>query len=116
LPQAAEIFRVLADPTRLAIYESLVRRESSVLDLTARFDVSQPAVSQHLAVLRTSGLVAHRKQGRHVFYRAEVKGMKPFINWLSHYQAFWREKLPRLRGLLKEMENERQQGKAIHYR
>jgi DNA-binding transcriptional ArsR family regulator len=106
MPEASDIFRVLADPTRLAIYENVARCEASVSELTARFAVSQPAVSQHLAVLRNSGLVSHRKAGRHVFYRAEAKGMKPFINWLSHYQAFWREKLPRLRELLKEMQDE----------
>ncbi len=104
--EAAELFRALADPTRLAVFESVARREMTVSELTARFEVSQPAISQHLAALRGSGLVSQRKEGRYVYYRAEPAGMKPLIHWLSHYQAFWKERLPRLRSLLKEMKDE----------
>jgi DNA-binding transcriptional ArsR family regulator len=74
--------------------------------LTDRFDVSQPAISQHLAALRDSGLVSQRKEGRYVYYRAKPAGMKPLINWLSHYQAFWKDRMPRLRTLLEEMKDE----------
>ena len=60
------IFQALADPSRRAIFESLTRGESAVKDLTARFDISQPAVSQHLATLNGAGLVRRRREGRHV--------------------------------------------------
>ena len=103
--EAAELFRALADPTRLAVFECVARREMTVSELTERFDVSQPAISQHLAALRNGGLVSQRKEGRHVYYRAKPAGMKPLINWLSHYQAFWKERIPRLRTLLKEMKD-----------
>jgi len=104
--EAAELFRALADPTRLAVFESVVRREMSVSELTDRFDVSQPAISQHLAALRIGGLVSQRRQGRHVYYRANPAGMKPLIHWLSHFQAFWKERIPRLQALLEEMKDE----------
>ena len=61
MPSAAaaenRIFQALADPSRRAIFESLTRGEAAVKDLTPRFDISQPAVSQHLATLRDAGLV-----------------------------------------------------------
>ena len=98
------VFRALADPSRRAIFERLARGESSVKDLTARFDISQPAVSQHLAALRGAGLVAERREGRHVFYRVEPKGLRPLVDWIAHYQAFWTEHLDRLRTLLQEMD------------
>src|SRR5579863_9990448 len=104
--QAAVLFRALSDPTRLAVFECVARREMTVSELTARFDVSQPAISQHLAALRNGGLVSQRKDGRHVYYRADPEGMKPLIHWLSHYQAFWKERIPRLHKLLKEMKDE----------
>ena len=104
--QAAELFRELADPTRLAVFECVARREMTVSELTERFDVSQPAISQHLAALRTGGLVSQRKEGRFVYYKAEPAGMKPVIDWLGHYQAFWSERIPKLRSLLKEMKDE----------
>jgi DNA-binding transcriptional ArsR family regulator len=99
-----KIFAALADPSRRAIFESLTRGEAAVKDLTARFDISQPAVSQHLAALKDAGLVNGRRQGRHVYYRVEPKGMKPLIDWLSHYRAFWTERAQRLERLLESME------------
>jgi DNA-binding transcriptional ArsR family regulator len=104
--EAAELFRALADSTRLAVFECVARREMTVTELTNRFDVSQPAISQHLAALRDSGLVSQRKEGKYVYYRAKPAGIKPLIHWLSHYQAFWRERMPRLRKLLQEMKDE----------
>lgn len=98
------LFRALADPSRRAIFERLTRGEAPVKDLTARFDISQPAVSQHLAVLRNAGLVSERREGRLVYYRVEPNGLRPLIDWIAHYQAFWLDRLDRLQALLKEMD------------
>jgi DNA-binding transcriptional ArsR family regulator len=98
------VFGALADPSRRAIFEVLTRGEAAVRDLTARFDISQPAVSQHLAKLRSAGLVAERRAGRLVYYRVAPTGLRPLINWIAHYQAFWPERLERLQTLLKEMD------------
>ena len=98
------VFRALADPSRRAILERLARGETAVKDLTARSDISQPAVSQHLAALRKAGLVAERRDGRLVYYRVKPKGLRPLVNWITHYQAFWPERLDRLQALLKEMD------------
>jgi DNA-binding transcriptional ArsR family regulator len=98
------VFRALADPSRRAILARLARGESSVKDLVARFDISQPAVSQHLGVLRGAGLVAERRDGRRVFYRVEPKGLRPLVDWVAHYRDFWNEHLGKLRNLLEEMD------------
>lgn len=98
------IFRALADPSRRAIFERLTRGEAAVKDLTARFEISQPAVSQHLAALRDAGLVRARRAGRLVYYEVEPRGLKPLIDWISHYQAFWKERLQRLEQLLETMD------------
>jgi DNA-binding transcriptional ArsR family regulator len=98
------IFRALADPSRRAIFERLTFGEAPVKDLTARFDISQPAVSQHLAALRSAGLVAERREGRLVYYRVEPKGLRPLVDWIAQYQAFWKERLTRLEALLEKVE------------
>jgi DNA-binding transcriptional ArsR family regulator len=98
------IFRALADPSRRAIFERLTLGEAAVRDLTPRFNISQPAVSQHLAVLREAGLVAERREGRLVYYHVEPKGLRPLIDWIAHYQAFWLERVERLQTLLEEMD------------
>ena len=98
------IFQALADPSRRAIFESLTRGEAAVKDLTARFEISQPAISQHLATLKNAGLVKARQEGRSVYYRVRPRGMKPLIDWIAHYRAFWTEHIGRLEQLLDEMD------------
>ena len=98
------IFQALADPSRRAIFASLTRGEAAVKDLTARFEISQPAVSQHLSTLKDAGLVKARREGRNVYYRVEPRGMKPLIDWITHYRAFWPERVDRLEQLLEKMD------------
>ena len=100
-----KILQALADPSRRAILQALTRGEAAVKDLTARFDISQPAVSQHLAALKNAGLVAARREGRCVYYRVEARGMKPLVDWIVHYRAFWTEHVDRLERLLERMES-----------
>ena len=99
-----KMFYALADPSRRAIFKSLMRGESAVKDLTARFEISQPAVSQHLAALKDAGLVIGRREGRCVYYRVEARGLKPLIDWIAHYRVFWTEHVERLEQLLEKMD------------
>jgi DNA-binding transcriptional ArsR family regulator len=99
-----KVFLALADPSRRAIFESLTRGEAAVKELTARFELSQPAVSQHLAALRDAGLVVGRREGRSVYYRVEPEGMQPLIDWIARYRVFWSDRIDRLEQLLEEME------------
>src|SRR3989449_11736227 len=89
-----KIFQALADPSRRAIFESLTRGEAAVKDLTARFDISQAAVSQHLATLKDAGLVDGRREGGGVYYRVEPRGGKPPIDLVAPYPAFCWEHVP----------------------
>jgi DNA-binding transcriptional ArsR family regulator len=103
--QSADLFRTLADPTRRAVYERLAGEgELSVGDLVTGSGVSQPAVSQHLAVLRHAGLVTERREGRYVRYAAAPEGLKPIADWMAIYAVFWRDRFDRLEGLLNRMD------------
>ena len=95
--------KALGDGTRLAIFERLCVGELTVTELKACFSVSQPAVSQHLGVLKRCGLVSERRAGRFAHYRAQPEGLRPGVEWLSHCRRFWPEKLNALGALLKEM-------------
>jgi DNA-binding transcriptional ArsR family regulator len=72
--------------------------------LTEEAGVSQPAVSKHLGVLKSAGLVRHRRAGRETHYRAQPKALAPLIDWMSLYGAFWRDRFDRLETLLKRMD------------
>jgi DNA-binding transcriptional ArsR family regulator len=99
-----DIFRALADPTRRAVLERLAAGERTVGELKAGFEVSQPAISQHLAALKRAGLVSERKAGRNTFYSAAPRGLAPLIGWIDRYQGFWHERIRRLNALLEEMD------------
>jgi DNA-binding transcriptional ArsR family regulator len=100
-----ELFRALGDPTRRAIFERLVSEgEQTVRALTDHAGISQPAVSRHLGVLKSAGLVRDRPQGRQVHYSAEPKGLEPLVDWMKLHGAFWRDKLGRLEDLLDRMD------------
>lgn len=99
-----KVFQALADPRRRALFEALTHGEAAVKELTARFDISQPAISQHLATLKEAGLVNGRRDGRRVYYRVEPQGMKPLIDWIAHYRAFWTDHVARLEDLLEKMD------------
>jgi DNA-binding transcriptional ArsR family regulator len=99
-----QVFHALGDPTRRAIFEALTRGELPVKELTTRFDVSQPAVSQHLAVLKEAGLVSARREGRSVYYRMEPRGLAPLIDWITHYRVFWPDRIGRLERLLETLD------------
>ena len=100
----ADIFKVLADPTRRAILERLSSGERTATDLREGFAISQPAMSQHLSVLRGAGLVQERRDGRFAHYRVDPEGFAPLHGWLARYKAFWPSRIENLKDLLKEMD------------
>jgi DNA-binding transcriptional ArsR family regulator len=84
----------LADPRRRAILALIRDRELPAGDIAGRFDVTRPAISQHLSVLRTAGLVTERREGTRRLYRARPAGAAELRMWL---EAFWDDNLARLK-------------------
>ncbi len=106
MPQVHDtLFRTLADPTRRAIFERLCREgEQTVGALTAQAGVSQPAVSKHLAVLKQTGLVRDRHEGRQTHYSAQLGALAPLIDWTKQMTGFWQGRFDLLEDLLKRMD------------
>jgi DNA-binding transcriptional ArsR family regulator len=109
----AVVMRLLADPTRRALFEQIVEAgELTVGALTERNDVSQPAVSQHVRALREAGLLDERREGRLIHYRSNPRGLEPLVDWLGYYGVFWPERFANLRTVLKEMDDDEPRPKA----
>ncbi len=105
MTQIDAVMRTLADPTRRAVFERIVKAEEiTVAELTRGSGVTQGAISQHLKSLKQAGLIADRPEGRNVHYRADPKGLEPLVDWISVYGVFWRERFANLRTLLKEID------------
>ena len=66
----SEVFKLLADPNRLQIFWTLCHTEQCVLDLAARLDISSPAISHHLKLLKEGGILVSRRDGKEVYYTA----------------------------------------------
>jgi DNA-binding transcriptional ArsR family regulator len=84
------IFLALANPVRRELLEILTRQQLSAGQLSARFDLSRPAVAEHLKVLREAGLVADEPQGRRRIYRLTAEPLAELSEWLHPFEKFWR--------------------------
>lgn len=102
-------FTALSDPTRRRIIESLARGESSFGDLAAKFEMSRPAVSQHLKVLREAGIVTARADAQRRIYRLEDDGLDELNAWLQSVRTFWNQSLDRLEQRLAGADNGEEQ-------
>ena len=100
----ADVFRALADPTRRAVFEHLAGREMTVSALKQEFDVSQPAISQHLAALRRAALVRERREGRFAYYSVDPGGLDQLAAWVDRYRAFWPPRVERLKTLVEGLD------------
>jgi DNA-binding transcriptional ArsR family regulator len=83
------VFSALADPTRRAILARLATGHSSVGDLAEPFDISLPAVSRHLRVLRNAGLITRHKDGRVRLCTLEAAPLQAASDWIETYRQFW---------------------------
>ena len=91
-----DAFLALADPTRRRIIETLAAGESAFGDLADQFEMSRPAVSQHLKVLRQTGLVRVRKDAQRRIYRLNADGLDELDRWLDRVKHFWGPRLDEL--------------------
>jgi len=100
------MFQALADPTRRAMVQRLSRGPASVSELAAPFDMSLPAVVQHLAVLQSSGLIQTHKSGRVRTCTLDVSALSQAEQWIHQRRTEWERKLDRLGDYLAETETD----------
>ena len=99
-----EALRALAEPRRRAILRLVWHEERSVGDIASQFDVTRPAISQHLRVLADAGLVTLRRDGRRSIYRAKRGAMQDLRTYLG---AFWDVELAGLKAAAERAEREK---------
>jgi DNA-binding transcriptional ArsR family regulator len=97
------VARAIAEPRRRQILALVRERELSAGEIAANFEVSRPAVSQHLQVLRGAGLLSERRQGTRRLYRARPEGLAGLRDFMDE---FWTDRLERLK-LAAELEQQR---------
>ena len=100
------VFSALADPTRRAILARLTEGDAKVVELTAPFGVSQPAISRHLKVLEQAGLISRSRRATARLSHLEADPLLDATAWLARYREYWDESYERLDALLAALQTE----------
>jgi DNA-binding transcriptional ArsR family regulator len=100
------VIQAIGDPRRREILQLVRDSELPAGEIAARFDVTRPAISQHLTVLKNAGLVSERREGTRRLYRARPEGLAELRSFLA---GFWDESLERLKA---EAEREHRKGRV----
>lgn len=110
-PPAAvlDVFSVIGHPRRREILGLLATEDRGVSALVAELGVAQATVSEHLALLRSVGLVESRKRGRERVYRLDPQPLHDVTDWIAQLETFWDSRIDRLGRLLESIESESEQ-------
>jgi DNA-binding transcriptional ArsR family regulator len=100
--QRDAVFRAIADPTRREILSLLRVRRRTVGEIAGNFRMSRPAVSKHLRLLRSAGLIVTRKDGTARLCSLNAKPLRAIDDWLRDYETFWSETLQSLKSYVEE--------------
>jgi len=98
-----DIFAAIAHPVRRQILDTLMQGDMTVTALSAPYDISRSAISQHLSILMESGLVAMEKRGREHYYQLRPENLNEIARWIGQYEHFWQQKLDALGDYLNDM-------------
>jgi DNA-binding transcriptional ArsR family regulator len=97
-------FAALADPTRRAILARLALGETSVTELAAPFDISTPAITKHLKVLESAGLITRSRQAQWRPCHLEAAPLREAASFIEQYRLFWEQNLDRLDSYLQTLQ------------
>jgi DNA-binding transcriptional ArsR family regulator len=98
-----DAFNAVAEPRRRRILDVIASQELPVTELVRRLELPQPLVSKHLRVLRETGLVAVRDDGRQRLYRLNGPALKPIYDWVRDFEQLWSERFARMDVVLAEL-------------
>lgn len=93
----SDAFNAVAEPRRREILALLVAREHAVSEIVDALRIDQPSVSKHLRVLRDTGLVRMRCQGRQKFYETNAEAIRPMHEWTETFERYWSHQLLRVK-------------------
>lgn len=100
-----DVFQAIADPTRRDIINLIAFKPMNLNAIADNFDVSRPAISQHIKILTECGLITIKKQGRERYCEPRLKQLDEVAQWVERYRKGWDEKFDTLDSLLEELKN-----------
>lgn len=97
-----DVFQAIADPTRREIINLIAGQRLNLNTIAENFDVSRPAISQHIKILSECGLIVIQQQGRERYCEARLEKLNEVSVWVEKYRAFWTTRLDALEKFLNE--------------
>ena len=98
-----DVFQAIADPTRREIINLVAFNPLNLNSIAENFDVSRPAISQHIKILTECGLIVIKKQGRERVCEASLQQLHEVSDWIERYRKLWAEKFDRLDILMEKL-------------
>jgi DNA-binding transcriptional ArsR family regulator len=100
-----DVFQAIADPTRRDIMNLIASKSMNLNTIAENFEMSRPAISQHIKLLEECGLIMIKQQGRERFCEVQAKKLMEVADWLEPFKKMWEDRFDRLDDLLKDMQN-----------
>jgi DNA-binding transcriptional ArsR family regulator len=101
-----DVFQAIADPNRRAILQLLANRRLTLNAIAEHFEISRPAVSKHIKILKECGLVKIRQKGRERTCEVQLEALNAVTDWVEQSRQIWNQRLDRLDAYLKEIQAE----------
>lgn len=99
-----DVFQAIADPTRREIINLIADKAMNLNSIADNFDISRPAISQHIKILTECGMVAIKQQGRERFCEAKLEMLNEVASWIDQYRVSWEGKLKSLETYLDKLQ------------
>lgn len=101
-----DVFQAIADPTRREILHLVARKPLNLNAIADNFDISRPAISQHIKILTQCGLIVIHQKGRERFCEAQIEKLDEVTEWINTYRQFWESKLDSLEQYLDNLQTQ----------
>ena len=101
-----DVFQAIADPTRRQIINLIAQKSMNLNAIADNFDISRPAISQHIKILTECGIVIIRQQGRERFCEAKLEALSEVSNWVDQYRQYWNVKFNSLDKYLSKVQSQ----------
>jgi len=102
-----DVFQAISDPTRREIINLIAREPMNLNTIAEKFNISRPAVSNHIKLLTECGMVSITQQGRERFCEAKLDTLGEVYDWIDQYRQFWMEKFDSLDKYINKVQNKK---------
>jgi DNA-binding transcriptional ArsR family regulator len=100
-----DVFQAIADPTRRQIINLIAYQPLNLNAIAENFEVSRPAISQHIKILIECGLINIKKNGRERYCEAKLQQLNEVAQWVEQYRKGWEERFDKMDDLLEQLKN-----------